>query len=122
MSKRRSLTISCRRDAPFGQSVIAYGDRLKVTPEGIDRRDLVRVELRPDPGGAPEVGDAALGRNPRACEHDTGLIRPDQFCEHGATPCSIPGDQSLDEPKDTFPPLRCRRLRVQKFSVLNEFH
>jgi acyl-CoA thioester hydrolase len=50
--------------------------------EGIDRRHLVRIELRPDPAGAAEIGDAALGADSCAGERDARLLCANEFCEH----------------------------------------
>src|SRR4030095_5089918 len=50
----------------------------RVAPEGLDRAELERVELRPEPGRGAEVRDAALGRDAGAGEHHARLPLPDQ--------------------------------------------
>src|SRR4051794_25585771 len=50
-----------------------------VAPEGVDVRDLHRVDLLPHPlPGRAEVGDPRWNRNPRSCEDDSPLRRAEQ--------------------------------------------
>ena len=65
--------------------------RERVAAERVDRRDLERVDVRPDPARRAEVRDPALGRHAGAREHDRRAAVADQRRElrggsHGAHP------------------------------------
>ena len=55
-------------------------DASRVAPERLDRRDLERIDLGPDPGVGAEVRDPRLRRHARAGEHDARLPVADERC------------------------------------------
>src|SRR5262249_53855075 len=56
-------------------------DLVGVAPERVDGRVLHRVVLRPDSAAGPEVGNAALGADPRAGQDDARLALAQQLDE-----------------------------------------
>ena len=52
---------------------------LGVATERVDRGDLERIDLGPDPRVRAEVRDAGLGRHPGAREHDARLTLTEEL-------------------------------------------